>query len=147
MKLDSVGSGVQRLPPAIGEHEAHSDDEHASIQSLMSTHATTQKRHPQHLGRVSTVLEIMANCAEGRSNWHSHCRSLTRTLTLTFGVLPVTLHPMLTFGLVPVTLHPMINPWRRTPLYQDGPMRLIFTSWKPALVNHCSQCMHSISGT
>lgn len=42
-----------------------------------------------------------------------------------------------TLGLVPVTEQPMMRPWRRTPRYQLGPMRLIFTSWKPAFVNHC----------
>ena len=36
----------------------------------------------------------------------------------------------------PVTEHPMIRPCLRTPLYHEGPIRFIFTSEKPALVNH-----------
>eukprot|EP00976_Prorocentrum_cordatum_P109827 1195082-Prorocentrum_minimum.AAC.15 len=30
----------------------------------------------------------------------------------------------------------MMSPWRRTPRYHCGPMRCIFTSSKPAFVNH-----------
>ena len=43
-----------------------------------------------------------------------------------------------TCALTPVTEHPMMRPCRLTPRYQLGPMRLIFTSWKPAALNHCS---------
>ena len=43
-----------------------------------------------------------------------------------------------TCDLTPVTEQPMIRPCRRTPLYQLGPMRLIFTSLKPAALNHCT---------
>ena len=44
---------------------------------------------------------------------------------------------MRTLGLTPVTEQPMISPWRRTPRYQEGPMRCSFTSVKPAAANHC----------
>jgi len=46
-----------------------------------------------------------------------------------------------TFGLMPVTEQPMMRPWRRTPRYHFGPMRLIFTSVKPAFLNHCTAQM------
>ena len=43
-----------------------------------------------------------------------------------------------TLGLMPVTEQPMMRPWRRTPRYHFGPIRLIFTSLKPAFWNHCT---------
>jgi hypothetical protein len=42
-----------------------------------------------------------------------------------------------TLRLMPVTEHPMIRPCRRTPRYHFGPIRVIFTSSKPAAANHC----------
>lgn len=47
-----------------------------------------------------------------------------------------------TWDLWPVTEQPMMRPWRRTPRYHLGPMRVIFTSSKPAAVN---QSMYSCS--
>lgn len=40
-------------------------------------------------------------------------------------------------GLRAVTEQPMMRPWRRTPRYQEGPMRFSWMSVKPAAVNHC----------
>ena len=42
-----------------------------------------------------------------------------------------------TRGFTPVTEQPMMRPCRRTPRYHLGPMRLMRTLLKPALVNHC----------
>ena len=41
----------------------------------------------------------------------------------------------------------MISPCRRTPRYHLGPMRLIFTSAKPAFVNHCRHRRLSLAAT
>lgn len=46
--------------------------------------------------------------------------------------------PGLTCCFTPVTEQPMMRPCRRTPRYHLGPMRLIWTSENPALVNHCT---------
>lgn len=43
----------------------------------------------------------------------------------------------ITLLFLPVTEQPMIRPCRRTPRYHLGPIRLIFTSSKPAFSNHC----------